>query len=54
MNLDHLLTPYTRINSKWIEDLNMRLESIKFLEESTGSNLDMSLEASETKAKINF
>ena len=61
MKLDHFLTPYRKINSKWMKDLNMRQETTKMLE-NTGSNffdlghsnflLDMSLEARETKVKI--
>jgi len=52
--------PLTNINSKWIKDLNVRPETMKILEESTGSIghsnviLDMSPEARETKAKINY
>ena len=64
MKLDHFLTLYTKIDSKWMEDLNVRQESIKILEENTSSNLfnlghsnlllDTSSKARETKAKMNY
>ena len=63
MELDHLLTPHTRVNSKWTKDLNVRLKTIKVLAENIGSKIldishrnnfsDISSQAKETKEKIN-
>ena len=63
MKLEHFLTPYTKINSKWIKDLNVRPETIKLLEENIGKTLfdtnhsrilyDSPPRILEIKAKIN-
>ena len=64
MKLDHFSTPYIKIDSKWMKDLNVSQESIRILEENTGNTLfelghsnfllDMSPKARETKAKMNY
>ena len=63
MKLDHFLTPYIK-DSRWMKGLNERQDSIKILEENTGSSLcnlshinfllDTSMKARETKGKMNY
>ena len=63
MKLEQFLTPYTKVNSKWIKDLNVRPETIKLLEENIGKTLsninhsrilyDPLPRVMEIKAKIN-
>ena len=63
MKLEHVLTPYITISSKWIKDLNVRPETIKLLDENIGRRLfninhskiiyDPPPKVTEIKAKIN-
>ena len=63
MKLEHSLTPYTKISSKWIKDQNVRPDTIKLLEENIGRTLldinhskifsDLPTGVMEIKTKIN-
>ena len=63
MKLEHSLSPYTKINLKWLKDLNIRQDTIKLLENNTGKTLSdinhtnvflgQSPKATEMKTKIN-
>ena len=63
MKLDHQLTPYTKINSRWIKNLNISCDTIKVLEENIGRKIsdiscssiftDMSPRARDIKDRIN-
>jgi len=64
MKLEHCLTPYRKVNSKWVKDLNIRPETIKLLEKNIGKIIpdinhsrilyDPPPRVMEIKAKINY
>ena len=53
MKLEHLLTPYTKINSKWIKELHVKPETKKLLQENISKTLDPPPRVTEIKTKVN-
>ena len=59
MKLEHFITPYAKINSKWIKDLNVRPETVKLIEENIGRTnqskilYDLPPRVMEIKTKVN-
>ena len=59
MKLEHSISPYTKVNSKWLKDLNIRHDTIKFLEEMVGktfsdiNNINVFLGQSSKAIEIN-